>query len=150
MGNFARINDQFSISPQLVAADIESVAAAGFKSIINLRPDGEKPGYPGDAEVAALASGQGLDYRHVPIPVKGTTPDVTPQRIDAFGQALDEIPGPVLAYCGTGRRAALLWALSSAGKTGVDEILSCCAAAGHDLAAIRPMLEQRAQSAASD
>lgn len=150
MANFMRVNDQFSISPQLATGDIESVAAAGFKTIINLRPDGEKPGYPGDAEVAGIAGQHGLDYRHVPIPVKGAMPDVTPQRIDAFGQALGEVPGPVLAYCGTGRRAVLMWALCSAGKTGVEEILSCCAAAGHDLSSIRPMLEQRAQSAASD
>lgn len=150
MANFMRINDQFSISPQLAAGDIESVATAGFKTIINLRPDGEKSGYPGDAEVAGLASGQGLGYRHVPIPVKGAMPDVTPQRIDAFGQALDDLPGPVLAYCGTGRRAVLLWALCSAGKRGVEEILSCCAAAGHDLSPIRPVLEQRAQLSASN
>lgn len=150
MSNISRISEHFSVSPQLGAGDIDAAAAAGFKTILNLRPDGEKPGYLADAEVARIAAGLGLDYRHVPVPVKGTMPDITPQRIEAFGLALEELPVPVLAYCGTGRRAVLMWALCSAGKMAVDDILSCCAAAGHDLSPIRPMLEQRAASASPD
>lgn len=146
----SRINEHFSVSPQLDAGDIEAAAAAGFKTILNVRPDGEKAGYLADAEAASIAAEHGLDYRHVPVPVKGAMPDITPQRIDSFGAALEELPAPVLAYCGTGRRAVLMWALCSAGKTAIDEILSCCAAAGHDLSPIRPILEQRAGSGSPD
>ena len=138
------------MSPQLEAGDIEAAAAAGFKTILNLRPDGEKPGYLSDAEAAEHAGAHGLDYRHIPVPVKGAMPDITPEHLTSFARALDETPGPALAYCGTGRRAALIWALCAAESTAADEIISRCAAAGHDLSPIRPVLEQRAQSAASD
>lgn len=150
MSKISRINAHFSISPQLDAKGIEAAATAGFSAIINLRPDAEQAGYLADAEVARIAAGHGLDYRHVPVPIKGAMPDVTPGRIDSFALALQELPGPVLAYCGTGRRAILMWALCSAGDIAVAEILSCCAAAGHDLSPIRPMLEQRAAAASPD
>lgn len=150
MSNFSRINEHFSVSPQLEAGDIEAAAAAGFKTILNLRPDGEKPGYISDTEAADIAAGHGLDYRHIPVPVKGATPDITPERLTAFAQALAETPGPALAYCGTGRRAALVWALCAAESTAADEIISQCAAAGHDLSPIRPILEQRARSGSTE
>lgn len=149
VSKISRINEHFSVSPQMDAGDIEAAAAAGFKTILNLRPDGEKPGYISDTEAARIAAEHGLDYRHIPVPVKGAMPDITPQRLTSFAKALDETPGPALAYCGTGRRAALIWALCAAETTGADEIISRCAAAGHDLSPIRPILEQRAGSGSS-
>lgn len=145
MSKFSQINEHFSVSPQLDAGDIEAAAAAGFKTILNLRPDGEKPGYLSAAEVASHAQEHGLDYRHIPVPVKGGTPDITPEHLDSFARAVDETGGPVLAFCGTGRRAALIWALSAAETMAADEIISRCTAVGHDLSAIRPMLVQRAK-----
>ncbi|MCH8860957.1 MAG: TIGR01244 family phosphatase [Proteobacteria bacterium] len=150
VSNISRINEHFSVSPQLDAADIEAAAAAGYKTILNLRPDGEKPGYISGAEAARIAAEHGLDYRHIPVLVKGAMPDITPQLLTSFAKALDETPGPALAYCGTGRRAALIWALGAAESTTADEIISQCAAAGHDLSAIRPILEQRAGSGSPD
>lgn len=150
MSKFSRVNEHFSVSPQLEAGDIDAAAVAGFKTILNLRPDGEKPGYISDAEAAAVAAEHGLDYRHVPVPVRGAMPDITPERLLSFARALDETPGPALAYCGTGRRAALVWALCAAETTAADEIISQCAAAGHDLSPIRPILEQRARANAPD
>lgn len=140
MTEFAKIVPQYSVAPQLMAEDFAAADAAGFASIINLRPDREKPGYLTASEASALAKEHGLQYAHIPVPKSGPTEDL----IGAFAKAIADLPGPVLAHCGTGRRAAILWAICSAGALGTDEILSCCAGAGHDLSKMRPMLEQRA------
>ena len=48
--------------------------------------------------------------------------------------------GPVLAYCASGTRCSVVWALAQAGKMPTHEILSQTAQAGYDLEHLRPML----------
>ena len=38
---FRKINDDITVSPQITAADLAGIAAAGYRSIICNRPDGE-------------------------------------------------------------------------------------------------------------
>lgn len=140
MSKFTKIVSGYSVASQLTAEDIVAASVQGFRSILNLRPDREKPGYLDASEAEALAAGNGLDYAHHPVPVSGPTEDM----IKAFADVILTLPAPVLAHCGTGRRAAILWAICAAGTVSVDEILSCCANAGHDLSKMRPMIEQRA------
>ena len=42
--HITQISKDFSVSPQITAADVTEIANAGFKSIICNRPDFEKPG----------------------------------------------------------------------------------------------------------
>ena len=58
-----------------------------------------------------------------------------------FGAAMEQLPGPVLAYCRTGTRSASLWALTKAGRLSADAILRATTAAGYDLAGLRPRLD---------
>lgn len=117
--------------------------ATRFRTIINNRPDSEEPGQPSSAEIGAEARRLGLDYVHIPI-VHGQIGD---EQVAAFGKAVSNRRGPVLAFCKTGRRAAMLWALSQAGQRSADEILTAAAAAGYDLSALKPKLEERAAAA---
>jgi sulfide:quinone oxidoreductase len=117
--------------------------ATRFRTIINNRPDSEEPGQPSSAEIGAEARRLGLDYVHIPI-VQGQIGD---EQVAAFGKAVSNRRGPVLAFCKTGRRAAMLWALSQAGQRSADEILTAAAAAGYDLSALKPKLEERAAAA---
>lgn len=115
--------------------------APRYRTIINNRPDFEEPGQPSSAEIEAEARRLGLDYVHIPV-VPG---EVSDDQVAAFGKAVSERKGPVLAFCRSGRRAATLWALSEAGRRDPDEILKAAASAGHDLGALRPRLEDRAK-----
>ncbi|WP_423141763.1 TIGR01244 family sulfur transferase [Parablastomonas sp. CN1-191] len=123
------------VSPQ----DLPALAGT-FRTIVNARPDGEEPGQPGSAEVEAAARRLGLDYVHIPV-VPG---QITDQQVAAFAKALNDNPGPVLAYCKSGMRAASLWALSRAGEHGADRVLAAAAKAGFDLASLRPRLGREA------
>lgn len=99
------LSPTFATAPQLQPSDIADLAAAGFKGIINNRPDNEGPDQPGSPELEAEAKRHGLFYRHIPV-VPGQATDADAR---AFAAALDEADGPVVAFCRTGNRAAALW-----------------------------------------
>jgi sulfide:quinone oxidoreductase len=61
-----------------------------------------------------------------------------------FGEIVDGLPGPVLAYCRSGTRCIMLWALSQAGKKSTADIIRQAATAGYDLSALAPRLEHLA------
>lgn len=133
----AKLTSNLSVSPQLTEKDIEEAAAAGFKSIINNRPDGEAPDQPRSEDLAVAAQRLGLAYRHIPI-VPG---QFSAEQVEAFKTALTETDGPTIAFCRTGTRAATLWALASACHLAPDAILATTSAAGYNLEQLRPQIE---------
>jgi sulfide:quinone oxidoreductase len=132
-----KLTEGLSVSPQMPPEAMTDVAGAGFKSVIVNRPDGEEPGQPSTDEMEAAARDAGLEFRRLPV----TMPSLSVEDAAAFGAALEELPGPVLAYCRSGTRSTALWALSQAGKRPTDEILSTAAGAGYDLSMLRPRLD---------
>ena len=134
---FKALTPALSVSPQLDEADVAEAASAGFRAIIDNRPDGEEPGQPTAAEMSALATAHGLGFAHVPT-VGGKISD---EDVALMAHALADLEGPVLAYCRTGTRSTTLWALSQAGAQTADALIATAAAAGYDLAALRPRLE---------
>src|SRR3546814_3784541 len=84
-----KLDDGVLVSGQLRAADIDSAAQAGFKMIVNNRPDGEEPDQPASAELGECAAAQGLAYRHIPVS-GGKYDDAS---IRAMGEALDANEG---------------------------------------------------------
>lgn len=139
---FRQLTDQVSVAPQVQPQELDALAAAGFRSVINNRPDGEADDQPDSAALAAAAARHGLAYRHIPV-VPG---QYDPAAIDAMAQALEEMPAPVLAFCRTGTRSTSLWALQAARQTEVDALLRIAGEAGYDLAGLAPRLraERRA------
>jgi sulfide:quinone oxidoreductase len=138
----SKITPCLSVSDQLTEQDLGTAAAHGFKAIINNRPDGEAEEQPPSEALAATAERLGLGYRHIPV-VSGM---VTDEDAEAFAKALGELTGPVLAFCRTGTRSTILWALSEAGRLDPDTILKAASEAGCNLAALRPRLEARSRS----
>lgn len=131
-----RLTDALSVAAQIEPADLATLAAQGFRSVINNRPDGEGADQPASAELEAAARQVGLAYRHIPV-VSGQLRD---DQVQAFEQALLELPGPVLAFCRSGTRSSMLWAVQAARRADVDEVLQQAAAAGYDLWGLRPRL----------
>ena len=126
------ITAQISVSPQIVADDLPAIAAAGFRSIICNRPDGEAADQPTYEEIETAASAAGLEARYLPI-VAGKVRD---EDAEEFGTALLELPGPVFAYCRTGTRSATLWSLSQARTMSAADILAATRSAGYDMAGV--------------
>jgi uncharacterized protein (TIGR01244 family) len=132
------INESISVAPQIAVEQVLEIAAAGFKTIVNNRPDDEDAGQPSGDAIRAAAEAAGLNYVAIPVTHAGFS---HPQ-IDAMTQALVDADGPVLAYCRSGTRSCNLWALAAA-KAGRNPNLLLAQAedAGYDLRGIRPMLD---------
>ena len=124
-----KITEGLSVSPQIVAADLPALKAAGFRAIICNRPDAEAGDQPGHEEIREAAAAEGLEFRFLPV----TPGIVTDETAEGFGAALTELPGPVLAYCRTGTRSTTLWSLSEAPRRPLPEILALAKQAGYDM-----------------
>ena len=94
------------VAPQLDPAAMAWAAQAGFRSVINNRPDFEGgPDQPTSAAMQAAALAAGLQYAFLPV-----APCVqTPQEIARFAELLGALPKPVLAYCRSGTRSGKLY-----------------------------------------
>lgn len=134
-----RITDEFTVSPQIDPADMQEIAKAGFRSVMCNRPDGEEPGQCEFEQIAQAAGAEGLEARSVPI-VSG---QVTAQAVQDFRKALDEMPKPVLAYCRSGTRCTMLWAIARHGEMDDAEIERRAAEAGYDVSGLLRQLQAR-------
>jgi len=134
------LEPRLAVAAQLVPDDVATLASAGFRSLICNRPDGEVPGQAPADGIEAVAASLGLAFRN--IPVVGSA--IAEADVEAYRRALDELPTPVLAYCRSGNRCTVLWALARAGHQPVDRLIDTASKAGYDLESWRPRLETRA------
>lgn len=135
MSEFRRVTDQISVAPQIQVEDVARAAAAGFKTIINNRPDGEDPAQPANVEIEAAAKAAGLAYAYIPIRGGPTADQVAAER-----DFLADAPKPVLAFCRSGTRSIVTWSIGEAlaGDTPRDDLVRQGAAAGYDLSSVLP------------
>jgi len=101
-----RLSHELSVAPQLEPAAMQLAADAGFKSVINNRPDFEAGAQqPTSASMEAAARAAGLEYRFLPVHPAVQTPDEVAQ----FAALLATLPKPVLAFCRSGTRSGKLF-----------------------------------------
>ncbi|MCZ7885661.1 MULTISPECIES: bifunctional sulfur transferase/dioxygenase Blh [Agrobacterium] len=143
--NAVKINERLTVAGQPMIDDFPLLAAQGYKSIVNARPDGEEPGQPGNSQEKSAASAAGMDYGF--IPVSGQT--ITEADIRAFQQKMAEAEGPVFAHCKGGARALTLHVLGEAldGRIERDDIEAFGKTHGFDLSGATRWLERRAAAA---
>ena len=108
MSPFQALSASFAVSPQIAPEDLQAIAAAGFKSLICNRPDGEGADQPAFSAVAQAAQQLGLQARHLPV-VPG---QIGPADAKAMADLLADLPAPVLAYCRSGARSTQLWQMA--------------------------------------
>jgi uncharacterized protein (TIGR01244 family) len=131
------LDDKTLVSGQIELADLPELRRQGVTVIVNNRPDGEEPGQPSSAEMAAAAEAAGLDYRHIPIS-RGLGPAEVEEMVSAMTEVGD---GRMLAYCRSGMRSTLAWAIASR-EQGVprEELEERAAKAGFNLGAVAHLL----------
>jgi len=135
---FRKLTDTIYVSPQIGLDEVAEAARIGIKLIINNRPEGESDDQLPGPEVEAAARTVGVDYVAIPVTHSGFS---EPQ-VAAMAKALNEAEGPVLAYCRSGTRSTLLWALSEASQGGdPDALTNMAAKAGYDANPVRPLMD---------
>lgn len=126
------ISTELSVAPQVLPEDMPAVAAAGFRSVICNRPDGEAPDQPSFEEIETAALAAGLEVVYQPV----TPGKVADADAAAFAEAMMRLPKPALAFCRTGTRSATLWSLSQAATLPLSDILSKTKGAGYDMGGV--------------
>ena len=131
-----QITPRYAVSPQIDPEDLGVIAAAGFTTVICNRPDEEVAPSHRAEMVAEAAKAAGLAFHVLPL----THQTMTPENVALQRKLIEDSQGPVLAYCASGTRCSVVWSLGQAGHLPVDQIMQATAAAGYDLAGLRPQL----------
>jgi uncharacterized protein (TIGR01244 family) len=135
------LTPDYAVSPQIDPVDLPAIKAAGYVTIIDNRPDGEIPPHLHTAQMQAAAEALGLTF--VANPVIGG--QLTMQNVTAQAAAIAASSGPVFAYCASGNRSSVVWALANAGKRPVDDLVGLPARFGYQLDHLRPQIEALAR-----
>lgn len=129
----AELAPGLSAAGKLDPGDIEALAEAGVRTIVNNRPDGEDQGQLPAAEARHIAEAHGIAYHHIPV----TAATLSRTDVDAFAAVLASAEQPIVVHCRSGTRSTLLWALSRM-REGADPFALVAEAARHgiDIAAL--------------
>ncbi|MFM6950938.1 MAG: TIGR01244 family sulfur transferase [Novosphingobium sp.] len=135
---FRHLTNSVLASPQISLADLAEAKAQGVGLVINNRPEGESDDQVPGPEIETAARALGMDYIAIPVTHAGFS---GPQ-VEAMAAALASSAGKVLAYCRSGTRSTLLWALAQASEgADLDAVAAQAAAAGYDVSPVRPLMD---------
>ena len=123
-----RLDPDVYVADQLTVADLAILAERGVRSILNNRPEGESEDQPSGAVIEKAARSIGIAYAAAPVAGR----DVSRAELRELGRALAALPKPVCAYCRTGVRSMLGWALTSLDAKGVNAVVEAVTGAGFD------------------
>lgn len=138
---FRRLTDRVFVSPQIDVLQVAEAAQQGITVIINNRPEGEGDDQTPGAAIAAAAAAAGMAYRAIPVTHAGFSEG----QVAAMADVLAAADGPVLAYCRSGTRSTLLWALAEARRGASPHSLTATAAeAGYDITPVRAIMDMLA------
>jgi len=142
VSDFRTLSDRVLASPQLTLADIETAQSLGVTLIVNNRPEGEAQDQTPGPAIEAAARDAGMDYVEIPI----SPGNFGEAQVRAMAEALQRTHGKALAYCRTGTRSTLLWALSEAAKgVPLETIASAASSAGYDISPVLPAMTELAR-----
>jgi uncharacterized protein (TIGR01244 family) len=110
--DYRQISEDYSVAGQIEPQDVAAIKQAGFKSVICNRPDDEQPGQTSASQVQQAAEAAGLAFRYIPV-ISG---QITAANVTDQAAALDELEGPVFAYCRSGARCTNLYMLVQQNK----------------------------------
>lgn len=137
-----QITPNYAVSPQIAVEDVPALVAAGFKTVICNRPDSEVPVTHQEAALKAAVDAAGLAFRSNPVTHGALTPEIILEQRSTY----EGSDGPTLAYCASGTRSSIVWALGQAGDMSPDEILTALMQAGYQLEQLRSQLEALSQN----
>ena len=140
------LSPYYSVAPQISEADISAIVSAGFKAIICNRPDYENSKDLHIAVIKAAALEAGLEFAENVF--DGST--FGSDKIAIQTDLMQKLQNPVLAYCTSGARSAVVWAFTNAGIIEVNTILATIREAGYQLDHLHDQLEQLALTRAID
>ena len=132
-----RLCESYAVSPQIDPEDIPAIKEAGFGTIICNRPDMEIPPSHHASVIRIAAEEAGLNFVEIPL----THQSMSVQLAKEQRAVIDQSDKPVFAYCASGTRCSIVWALGQAEDTTADDILKATLTAGYDLGGMKQVLD---------
>ncbi len=132
------ITPRYAVSPQISVEDVPAIAEAGFVKVICNRPNTEVPPDQQSDAIGQAVREAGMEYEVLEL----THQTMTPENVALQRDLVESCSGPVLAYCASGTRCSVVWALGQCDRLSTDEILDATGKAGYALDGLRPALEQ--------
>ncbi|WP_050603268.1 TIGR01244 family sulfur transferase [Ruegeria sp. 6PALISEP08] len=132
------ITPRYAVSPQITVEDVPAIAAAGFVKVICNRPNVEVPSIMQSDAIGDAVRAAGMEYEVLEL----THQTMSPENVKRQRDMAESCSGPVLAYCASGTRCSVVWALGQCDHMSPDDILSATTDAGYQLEGLRPALEQ--------
>lgn len=133
-----QLSPTYFVAPQIAPDDMQALKDAGITLILCNRPDAEVPPSHSSAAMREAAEAAGLAFAEQPLTHQTMVPEVIAQNRDHAAAAT----GATLAYCASGTRSCIAWALAQAGHMEVDTIITAGRNGGYDLEGMRGILEQ--------
>ena len=132
------ITPRYAVSPQITVEDVPAIAEAGFVKVICNRPNAEVPEIMQSDAIGDAVRAAGLEYEVLEL----THQTMTPENVARQRDMAENCSGPVLAYCASGTRCSVVWALGQCDQMSTDEILTATTNAGYQLEQLRSTLDQ--------
>jgi uncharacterized protein (TIGR01244 family) len=103
--SYVKLTEFIAVAGQIMPEHAAQIAEAGYRVLINNRPDCEEAGQPGAADIGAAARAAGLEYYHLPV----TAADFPGPDVEEMARLLGDESKPVFAFCRSGTRCTNLW-----------------------------------------
>jgi uncharacterized protein (TIGR01244 family) len=131
-----QLSPRFFVAPQISPDDMSALREAGITHILCNRPDAEVPPSHCAAAIEAAATAAGLSFAVQPLTHQSMVPEVIATNRE-LGAATDHV---VLAYCASGTRSTIAWALGNAGEMEPETIIAAARSGGYDIENMRQIL----------
>ncbi|WP_037310498.1 TIGR01244 family sulfur transferase [Ruegeria halocynthiae] len=132
------ITPRYAVSPQITVEDVPAIAKAGFVKVICNRPNTEVTEDMQSDAIGQAVRAAGMEYEVLEL----THQTMTPENVALQRGLAESCGGPVLAYCASGTRCSVVWALGQCDQMSTDDILDATTNAGYALDNLRPTLDQ--------
>ncbi|MGO2134086.1 TIGR01244 family sulfur transferase [Marinobacter sp.] len=137
-----KIDDTISVAPQITYTDVAEAARLGFRTLVANRPDKEEFGQPAMADIEAAALENGMTWVYMPV----ESGNISDEDVDRFGAMIQDSEKPVLAFCRSGTRCTVLWALNAVRTSPAQDIFDKARSAGYDISGLAPRMAQQSEN----
>ena len=116
MSDRIEVAENVTVDAQPSEQALKALASQGFRSVLNLRHDGEDQMPLSPDREGELASRTGLTYVHVPVSMS----DADAATVERFRAQLANAPKPALVHCKLGQRAGAFVMMDRAAREGLS------------------------------
>ena len=137
-----KIDDTISVAPQITYTDVAEAARLGFRTLVANRPDKEEFGQPTMVDIEAAALENGMTWVYMPV----ESGNILDEDVDRFGAMIQDSEKPVLAFCRSGTRCTVLWALNAVRTSPAQDVFDKARSAGYDISGLAPRMAQQSEN----